>query len=60
MAKRRRRLAKVIRTNKKEPRRMVIIEERKRPRKMKKHPNLAVLMKNSVPVTGDTPKERRL
>jgi hypothetical protein len=56
---RRKRVAKVIRTNKMEPKRMGIIEERERERRTMKHPNLTVLMKNSVPVTGDTRNEKR-
>jgi hypothetical protein len=56
---RRKRVAKVIRTNKMEQKRMGIIEERERERRTMKHPNLTVLMKNSVPVTGDTRNEKR-
>lgn len=56
---RRKRVAKMIRTNKMEPKRMGIIEEREKERRMMKHPSLTVLMKNSVPVTGDTRNEKR-
>ena len=58
---RKRRVAKVIRTNKKvDPRKMEIIEERNRLRAMKSHPSSIVPMKNSVLATGDTPREKRL
>ena len=53
-ATRRRRVAKVIRTNKKGARRMGIIEGRGRLRIMKSHPSLTVLTKNSVLATGAT------
>jgi hypothetical protein len=53
-ATRRRRVAKVIRTNKKGARRMAIIEGRGRLRIMKSPRSLTVLTKNSVLATGAT------
>jgi hypothetical protein len=53
-ATRRRRVAKVIRTNKKGARRMGIIEGRGTLRIMKSHRSLTVLTKNSVLATGGT------
>ncbi len=59
-ATRRKRVAKVIRTNKKGARRMAIIEGRGRLRIMKSHPSLTVLTKNSVLATGATRNATRL
>ncbi len=55
---RRKRVAKVIRTNKKGVRR-IIIEGRGKTRKMKRHLSLTVLTKNSVLATGGTPNATR-